>query len=43
MIESYIEEGRQSVGEHVYGKSLTDACLGWPETRRLLLEIAELV
>ena len=43
MIESYIEEGRQAVGEHVYGKSLTDACLGWPATRRLLLEIAEQV
>ena len=41
MIESYIEDGRQAVGSHVYGKSLTDACLGWESTRRLILEIAD--
>ena len=31
MIESYIEPGNQKVGEGVYGKSITDACLGWEE------------
>lgn len=43
MIESYIEEGCQKIGEHVYGKSITDPCLGFEDTERLLLEIAELV
>ena len=42
MIESYIEPGAQLVGEHIYGKSITDPCLGWPESKRLILEIAEL-
>ncbi|MCU6735449.1 3-deoxy-7-phosphoheptulonate synthase [Diplocloster agilis] len=42
MIESYIEPGAQRVGEHVYGKSITDPCLGWPESKRLILDIAEL-
>jgi 3-deoxy-7-phosphoheptulonate synthase len=41
MIESYIEGGRQSVGGHIYGKSLTDACLDWASTRSLILEIAD--
>ena len=36
MIESYIEPGNQKVGEGVYGKSITDACLGWEESERLL-------
>ncbi|MCR5177839.1 MAG: 3-deoxy-7-phosphoheptulonate synthase [Lachnospiraceae bacterium] len=43
MIESYIEEGNQKIGEGVYGKSITDPCLGWADTERLLLEMAELV
>ncbi len=43
MIESYIEEGCQKIGEGVYGKSITDPCLGWDDTERLLLEIAETV
>ncbi len=43
MIESYIEEGCQKIGEGVYGKSITDPCLGWNDTERLLLEIAETV
>ena len=43
MIESYIEEGCQKIGEGVYGKSITDPCLGWEDTERLLLEMAELV
>ena len=42
MIESYIEPGAQLVGEHIYGKSITDPCLGWPESKRLILDIAEL-
>ena len=42
MIESYIEEGCQKIGEGIYGKSITDPCLGWEDTERLLLEIAEL-
>lgn len=41
MIESYIEPGSQNVGEHCYGKSITDPCLGWEESKRLLYEIAE--
>jgi 3-deoxy-7-phosphoheptulonate synthase len=43
MIESYIEEGCQKIGEGVYGKSITDPCLGWDDTERLLLEMAEMV
>ena len=43
MTESYIEDGNQKVGESVYGKSITDACLGWEKTRRLILELAESV
>ena len=41
MIESYIEEGNQKVGEGVYGKSITDPCLGWTDTERLIYEIAD--
>ncbi len=41
MIESYIEDGAQGVGEHVYGKSITDPCLGWEKTERLIFDIAE--
>lgn len=41
MIESYIEDGAQGVGEHVFGKSITDPCLGWEKTERLILDIAE--
>ncbi|MCR5156370.1 MAG: 3-deoxy-7-phosphoheptulonate synthase [Butyrivibrio sp.] len=42
MIESYIEEGCQKIGEGVYGKSITDPCLGWKDTENLILEMAEL-
>ena len=42
MIESYIEDGTQKVEECVYGKSITDPCLGWEKTEKLILEIAEL-
>lgn len=42
MIESYIEEGCQAIGERIYGKSITDPCLGWEDSKRLIYEIAEL-
>ncbi len=42
MIESYLEDGAQKPGEHVFGKSITDPCLGWEKTERLVLELAEL-
>lgn len=41
MIESYIEPGCQKVGEGFYGKSITDPCLGWEDSERLIYEIAE--
>ena len=41
MIESYIEDGNQSPDGNVYGKSITDACLGWEKTERLIYDIAE--
>ena len=41
MIESYIEDGAQSVDGHVFGKSITDPCLGWEKTERLILDIAD--
>ena len=43
MVESYIEDGNQPVGGGVYGKSITDACLGWEKTERLIYEIAGLL
>ena len=43
MIESYLEEGCQKIGEGIYGKSITDPCLGWEDTERLIQEIAEMV
>ena len=41
MIESYIEPGSQNIGEHCYGKSITDPCLGWEASKQLLYDIAE--
>lgn len=42
MVESYIVEGNQKIGgSHIYGKSITDACLGWEDSERLLYTIAE--
>lgn len=41
MVESYIESGNQSIHEHTYGKSITDACLGWQESEKLIYDIAE--
>ena len=43
MIESYLEDGCQKVGEGVYGKSITDPCLGWEKTERLILDLADLI
>lgn len=43
MIESYIEDGAQKIGECVYGKSITDPCLGWEKSERLIYDLAELV
>lgn len=42
MIESYIEPGSQKVGEHIYGKSITDPCLGWEASEKLIYDIAEM-
>jgi phospho-2-dehydro-3-deoxyheptonate aldolase len=42
MIESYLVDGCQKPGEGVYGKSITDPCLGWEKTERLVLDLAEL-
>lgn len=41
MIESYIEPGSQKVGSHCYGKSITDPCLGWADSEKLIYDIAE--
>ena len=43
MIESYIEDGAQKIGECIYGKSITDPCLGWEKTERLIYDLAELL
>ena len=41
MIESYLEDGTQSADEHIFGKSITDPCLGWEKTEQLILDIAD--
>lgn len=41
MIESYIEDGAQKAEEGVYGKSITDPCLGWEKTEKLILDLAD--
>ena len=44
MIESYIEDGAQKIGPNeIYGKSITDPCLGWEKTERLIYDIADLL
>ena len=43
MIESYLEDGAQDIGGGCYGKSITDPCLGWEKTERLINELAEMV
>ena len=41
MVESYLEDGSQEPGGGVFGKSITDPCLGWEKTEQMILEIAE--
>ena len=41
MIESYLEDGAQKIGDCIYGKSITDPCLGWEKSQRLIYEIAD--
>ena len=43
MVESYIKEGCQKIGEHIYGKSITDPCLGWKDTEDLIYRIADFI
>ena len=43
MLESYIEDGCQKIGEGIYGKSITDPCLGWEKTEKLIYEMADLL
>lgn len=43
MVESYLEPGCQKIGDGVYGKSITDPCLGWEKTVRLVQDIADLI
>lgn len=43
MVESYLVPGSQKIGEHIYGKSITDPCLGWEESEQLIYDIAEQV
>lgn len=43
MIESYLEDGSCSIEEKVYGKSITDPCLGWEKTEKLILDLAEML
>lgn len=42
MIESYIEDGCQKIGEGIYGKSITDPCLGWEKTEKLIYDLADI-
>ena len=41
MVESYLEDGNQPIDGGMYGKSITDPCLGWEKTERLVLDLAE--
>ncbi len=43
MIESYLEDGAQKIGEGCYGKSITDPCLGWEKSEKLIFDIADLI
>jgi 3-deoxy-7-phosphoheptulonate synthase len=43
MIESYLKEGTQKIDENIYGKSITDPCLGWKDTEKFVLNLAEVV
>jgi 3-deoxy-7-phosphoheptulonate synthase len=41
MIESYLVEGSQKINEHIYGKSITDPCLGWDDSAKLVMSLAD--
>jgi len=43
MIESYIEDGNQKPDDAIYGKSITDPCIGWDKTEKMILEIADII
>lgn len=43
MIESYIEDGACTIKDRIYGKSITDSCLGWEKTEKLILELSEML
>lgn len=43
MIESYLEDGSQKIEDGIYGKSITDPCLGWDKTEKLIFDIADLL
>lgn len=43
MVESYLEDGRQNIGDGVFGKSITDPCLGWEKTERLVYDLADML
>ena len=43
MIESYLEDGAQKIGGQVYGQSITDPCLGWKKTERLIYDLADVL
>ena len=43
MIESYIEDGSCNIKDQIYGKSITDPCLGWEKTEKLILDLAEIL
>lgn len=43
MIESYIEDGAQKPGEKIFGKSITDPCLGWEKTEKLIYDLADVL
>ncbi len=43
MVESYLVEGTQKIGDGVFGKSITDPCLGWADSEKLLYQLADLL
>ena len=43
MIESYLVDGKQNPEDGIYGKSITDPCLGWEKTEKLILDIADVL
>ena len=43
MIESYLEDGNQKVDGGVFGKSITDPCLGWDKTEKFIYELADIL